>query len=105
MIYKVTVTAKAELAIADYIDYIANVRQEPINADKVWRAIWDKIPTLETMPHRCPEAPESEQVDYIVRALVIKKTIVVLYRVNETSKEVIVIGFRTGGTKQVDLKS
>jgi len=97
MKYQVFVTAEAETAIVAYIDYIATERQEPINAAKVWDALWKKIATLEAMPNRCPEAPESIGVDYTVRALVLKKTIVILYRVEEEARQVMVIGLRTGG--------
>lgn len=97
MTYEVTVSAEAEAAINRYIDYIAYERLEPINADKVWTAIWESLTTLEVMPNRCPEARESFEVDYTIRALVVKKTIVLLLRVYEDEKRVMVIGLRTGG--------
>lgn len=94
MSYRVVVAAEAEQAIIKFFEYIAHERHEPTSAAKVWDAIWQKIATLKTMPYRCPEAPESVAFPDTVRALMIKKTLVVLYRVDEDAKQVVVIGFR-----------
>jgi len=96
MKYHVCFTARAKRSIDEYIGYIASDRQEPVNAGRVLQAIYQSIDTLETMPYRCPMAPENDEVQYTVRMLIVKKTLVVLYRVDEGAKIVTVIGFRHG---------
>ncbi len=97
MKYRVCFTARAKRSIDEYIGYIAHDRQEPINAGRVLKAIHNKsIDTLETMPHRCPTAPENDGVEYTIRMLIIKKTLLILYRVDDVAKIVTMIGFRQG---------
>jgi plasmid stabilization system protein ParE len=96
MRYSVRFTARAKRAIDDYIDYIAHEKQGPINAGRVLGAIENAIDTLEAMPHRCPKAPEDAAVDYTVRMLIVKKTLIILYRIDKEAKLVTVIGFRHG---------
>jgi len=98
MTYRVNVTDNAKAAINEFISYIAHTKQEPVNAGRVLDAIWAAIPTLETMPHRCPKAPEDVHFDFTVRMLVIKKTLLLLYRVDDAKRVVHVFGFRHGTT-------
>jgi hypothetical protein len=99
MTYHVDVTDNAKAAINAYISYIARTKQEPINATLVLDAIWHAIPTLETMPHRCPKAPEDQHCDVTVRMLIVKKSLLLLYRVDDAKKIVTVFGFRHGRTQ------
>jgi len=94
--YRVRFTVRARRAIDEYVDYIAFEKQEPINAGRLLGAIDGAIDTLENMPHRCPQAPESATVDYTIRMLIVKKTLLILYRVDDLSRQVTVIGFRHG---------
>ncbi len=96
MKYNVRFTSRARRAIDEYVDYIAHDKQEPISAGRVLGAIEKSIRTLEAMPHRCPKAPENAGVDYTVRMLIVKKTLVILYRIDDDAKQVTVIGFRHG---------
>jgi toxin ParE1/3/4 len=100
MTYRVDVTENAKAAINDFISYIAHTKQEPVNAGRVLDAIWAAIPTLETMPHRCPKAPEDAHCDYTVRMLIVKKSLLVLYRVDDDAQVVTVVGFRHGSRLQ-----
>lgn len=94
MKYQVQFTSRSRRAIDEYVDYIARERQEPINAGRVLGAIEDAMVTLESMPNRCQKAPEDKSVSYTIRMLIVKKTLLLLYRVNEKPKVVTVIGFR-----------
>lgn len=96
MKYEVRITARARQAIEEYIHYIAIKNQEPINAGRVLEAILAATSTLESMPERCPKAPEDEHVDYTVRMLIVKKTLILLFRIDEEAQVVTVIGFRHG---------
>ena len=96
MKYKVIFTARARRAIDEYIEYIACEKQEPINAGRVLGAIDEAIDSLDSMPQRCPKAPEDAAVKFTIRMLLVKKTLVVLYRVDEEAEIVEVIGFRHG---------
>jgi len=96
MTYHVDVTENAKAAINQFVAYIAHTRQEPSNANRVLDAIWKAIDTLETMPHRCPKAPEDAHVDYTVRMLIVKKTLLLLFRVDDAAQVVTVVGFRYG---------
>lgn len=96
MKYRVVVTATAESQINAFIDYVANEKLEPLNAARLLEAIWEAIPTLETFPHRCPVAPESDNVSETVRMLAVKRSLLILYTVDEAEKRVMVEGFRHG---------
>ncbi len=99
MSYRVEVTDNAKSAINQFVGYIAHTRQDPVNATRVLDVIWKAIGSLETMPHRCPEAPENSDVEYTVRMLVVKKNLLLLYRVDDAARVVTVVGFRYGSRR------
>ena len=104
MKFRVRVTDRAMRAIDDHVSYIAHEKQEPVNASRVLGAIERAIDTLETMPHRCPKAPEDAFVDDTIRMLIVKMTLLLLYRVDESAKEVTIIGFRHGSQSPLELE-
>ncbi|QDT67970.1 Plasmid stabilization system protein [Planctomycetes bacterium MalM25] len=105
MTYAVLVTPAAKAEIYEFIDYVANVKQEPLNADRLVDVIDEGILSLRRLPQRCPHPPENDLVPFEVRSLVLKKTLVVLYHVNEERQRVEVLGFRHGRRSPLDLSS
>ena len=96
MRYAVRVTRRAKDAIDRQVGYIAHDRQSPRNAGLLLGAIDDAVASLSSMPHRGAKAPEDAYVDYTVRMLVIKKSFLLLYRIDEQRRVVTVVGFRHG---------
>ena len=92
MTYRVVVSATAESQINSFVDYVAD--EQPLTAARLLEAIADAIPTLESFPHRCPLAPESAEVDVTVRMLTVKRSLLILYTVDDADKCVMVEGFR-----------
>lgn len=90
--YKVdTTTGEAEADIEAIFDFI--YLDSPRNALKWYLKIKAKIQTLETMPERCPKAPEDELVEFTVHHL-IEGNYRVLFRIE--SKTVQVLHVRGG---------
>ena len=96
MTYRIRITDLAKNQIDDFITYVEQVRQEPINAGRLLEAIYDGIDSLRSMPRRCAEAPESQLVDPTVRMLIVKRTLIVLFTINEADRTVVIQGFRHG---------
>jgi len=76
--------------------YIAHQKQAPLAAGRLLGEIDRAIDTLSYFPHRCPRAPEDKLVDYTVRMHVVKKSYLLLSRVDNVGHTVTVIAFRHG---------
>ena len=81
-----TSKGESEKDIEHIYRYIAD--DSPKNALKWYSSIRKKISTLEEMPERCPEAPESELVPYIVRHLIVGNYRV-LFRIEGSTVQVL----------------
>jgi hypothetical protein len=103
MTYKIRITSRADAEIDEFLNYVACTKQQPSNAAMLSAAINRSIDTLTTLPHRCPEAPESEFVAPTVRMLIVKRTLLVLYTVSDADKLVTIQGFRHGSRSPLDL--
>ena len=53
----------------------------PHRADSWFKGLFEVVDSLQTMPLRCPIAPESEIVDQEIRCLLYKKRYRILYQV------------------------
>lgn len=93
MKYHVEVMPIAEAANDAFIDFIANERQQPINAARVLQRIRSIIDRLESFPHAAGFAPENEYKDYEIRMRLVANCLL-LFNVDEDSRTVRVIGFR-----------
>lgn len=94
--YRVLVSEHARRAIEEQIAYIAHQKQSPLAAGRLLGEIDRAIDTLSYFPHRCPRAPEDKLVDYTVRMHVVKKSYLLLFRVDDVGHAVTVIAFRHG---------
>ena len=103
MTYAVRITDRAKSEIDAFVRFVAAERQEPVSAQHVLQAIWDAIPSLESYPHRCPVAPESSFVEDTIRMLLVKRTLLLLYSVDDEHRIVTIEGFRHGRHQPLDL--
>lgn len=89
--YRVIIQPTAESDLENAYLYIA--QEVPNNASKWLLQIQSKVKTLETLPFRCPLAPENNVFDYEIRQLIIGQ-----YRVLFTIKltEVHILHIRHG---------
>ncbi len=60
MNYRLIVSSEVFAALDDHIEYIATEKQSPLNAQRWLSKAWAKLQSLQTFPHRCPPAPETE---------------------------------------------
>ncbi len=89
--YQVVIPPVVEDKIREQALFIAE--DKPAVALDWYGHIFEKIDTLESMPERCPEAPESPYVRYTLRHLIIGEYRV-LFRVVENS--VRILDFKSG---------
>lgn len=89
--YQVVIPPVVEDKIREQALFIAE--DKPAVALEWYGQIFEKIDTLESMPDRCPEAPESPYVRYTLRHLLIGEYRV-LFRVVENS--VRILDFKSG---------
>lgn len=100
--YQVLVTERARAAIEEQIAYIVHQKQAPLAAGRLLGEIDRAIDTLSFLPHRCPRAPENRLVSYTVRMHIVKKTFLVLFRIDDRQRTVTVIAFRHGRQLPLD---
>ncbi len=81
-----TSTGEAEADIEAIFSFIA--LDSPRNALRWYLNIKAKIQTLETMPERCPKAPENELAEFTVHHL-IDGNYRVLFRINGKTVQVL----------------
>ncbi len=84
--FKIETLASANDEIENIIDYIA--LDSIVNALNWYDNIKEKIRSLETMPERCPKAPENELVDFTIYHLVIGNYRV-LYRIERDAVQIL----------------
>lgn len=75
--YEVIVTLQAEAAIVSAFEYIAE--RAPLNADRWLRKLYSCIASLESFPHRCALARESQFFDEELRQLIFKSHRIVFH--------------------------
>ena len=101
MNYTVILSPLALQQIDEYIDYIAEEQQAPLNASRMFERIWDAKDSLEMFPNRCPYAPENDIRDYEIRMRIVNSCLL-LFTVDEQRRVVNVIGFRGGSQEPLD---
>jgi plasmid stabilization system protein ParE len=95
MTYQVVITTEALASAENFVNFIADERRAPNNAERWWRKALSLVDNLAMFPNRYPLAPENEFRDYTIRMLIVDSCLF-LYVVDEESKIVRVIGFRHG---------
>lgn len=91
--YSVKLLSRALRDLDGIYGYIAKSLLEPDTARKLADAIESGILSLETMPKRCPERRFGAYANQGYRQLFIKNY-TVIYRIDETKKDVIVVTIR-----------
>ncbi len=99
MTYRLIVSTEVFDALGAYVDYIAIENQSPLNAERWFLKTWAKLETLKIFLHRCPPAPENDQLDFTVRMLIVDSCLFT-YTVDDLNKAVRVFGFRHGRQDQ-----
>jgi len=84
--YKIETLASANDEIENIIDYIA--LDSIVNALNWYDNIKEKIRSLETMPERCPKAPENELANFTIYHLIIGNYRV-LYRIQNDAVQIL----------------
>lgn len=81
MVYRVRILPGALQDARNYYEFIAGY--SPETAVKWFEGLFDVVQSLETMPMRCPIAPESELIGLSIRCLIYRKKYRVLYTIDE----------------------
>lgn len=100
--YRVIMTPAAFEALEAYVDYIAIDSSSPLNALRWFEKAWDRVQSLKSFPHRCAHAPENKQSKFTIRALRVDRCLF-LYRIEESSRTVRIMGFRHGSHRPLDI--
>lgn len=95
MIYKVKTSPEAKQKIKGYIRYIADERQAPETAVRVFRRILATVKSLSRLPHRCSLAPENKMASEEIRVLIVD-SFLLLYTINDDLRVVTVVSARHG---------
>lgn len=90
--YRVVIPPIVEDKIREQALFIA--KDKPAVALEWYGHIFEKIDTLESMPDRCPEAPEGPYVLYTLRHLLIGEYRVLFRVVDESVR---ILDFKGGG--------
>ncbi len=93
--YTVRVSSFASERIADYAAYISDKSGFPEIANKWLDLVYATMQKLDHSPHRFVQAEESQYREYDIHRQIIGEYLA-LYRVDDESKTVEVIGFRRG---------
>lgn len=91
--YEVRLLNRAIQDLDDIYDYISKTLTEPGVAADLIDTVESEILSLEYLPYRCPERRSGAYAKDGYRQLMVKNYIVI-YRVNEASKQVIVVTVR-----------
>ena len=91
--YQIKLTTRARRDLDGIYAYIAGTFLEPGTAIKMIEALEEGIISLESMPYRCPERKRGIFANQGYRQLFVKNYSVV-FRVDESSKSVIVVTVR-----------
>lgn len=93
MIYRVIITEQALARIDEQTAYIAVEANAPLNAARWLSRVLAAADTLESMPRRCPKAPEDGHHPFEVRALNIDGFLL-LFTINDDDRTVRVLNAR-----------
>lgn len=91
--YKVMLLSRALKDLDGIYEYIAKSLSEPETALNLVDSIEEQILSLEYMPYRCPERRIGSYAGKGYRQLIVKNY-TVIYRVEESTKSVIVVTVR-----------
>ena len=91
--YSVKLMSRALLDLDKIYDYISHTLVEPGTALKLVERIENAIFSLETMPYRCPERRRGAYAYRGYRQLLVENY-TVIYRIQESEKQVIVVTVR-----------
>ena len=91
--YSVKLMSRALRDLDKIYDYISHTLVEPGTALKLVERIENAIFSLETMPYRCPERRRGAYAYRGYRQLLVKNY-TVIYRIQESEKQVIVVTVR-----------
>lgn len=91
--YSVKLMSRALRDLDKIYDYIAHTLVEPGTALKLVERIENAIFSLETMPYRCPERRRGAYAYLGYRQLLVENY-TVIYRIQESEKQVIVVTVR-----------
>lgn len=91
--YSVKLMSRAQRDLDKIYDYIAHTLVEPGTALKLAERIENAIFSLETMPYRCPERRRGAYAYRGYRQLLVENY-TVIYRIQESEKQVIVVTVR-----------
>lgn len=91
--YSVKLMSRALRDLDKIYDYIAHTLVEPGTALKLVERIENAIFSLETMPYRCPERRRGAYAYRGYRQLLVENY-TVIYRIQESEKQVIVVTVR-----------
>ncbi len=91
--YEVRLLNRAVQDLDDIYGYIARTLAEPGTATELIDTLESEILSLEYLPYRCPERRSGAYAKDGYRQLMVKNYIVI-YRVNEAEKQVIIVTVR-----------
>ena len=91
--YSVKLMSRALRDLDKIYDYISHTLVEPVTALKLVERIENAIFSLETMPYRCPERRRGAYAYRGYRQLLVENY-TVIYRIQESEKQVIVVTVR-----------
>ena len=80
--YRIEISPSALEDVRSCYDYIAETSEE--TANKWFRGLQEAINSLDTMPLRCPRAPESDLLSMQIRHYIYQKNYRILYTVHDT---------------------
>ena len=98
-VYKIVLPQVLEDEIEKQAFYIA--QDKPLAALQWYDDIHEKIQTLKTSPHRCPQAPESQYFDFEIKHLLIGNYRI-LFRIEGNT--VIILHFKGGKQNKPEQK-
>lgn len=93
MKFRVVITNNALARIDEQVEYIAFESEAPLNAARWLERVLDAAATLETLPRRCPRAPEDGHHPFEVRALNVEGFLL-LFTVHDAERTVYVLNAR-----------
>ncbi len=91
--YEVRLLNRALQDLDDIYGYIARTLAEPGTATELIDTLESEILSLEYLPHRCPVRRSGAYAKDGYRQLMVKNYIVI-YRINEAEKQVIIVTVR-----------
>jgi plasmid stabilization system protein ParE len=91
--FRVIIAATALARIDEQARFIAVEAQAPLNAARWLGRVFAAVTTLETLPRRCPKAPEDGHHPFEIRALDVDGFLLI-FTVHDTERTVYVLNAR-----------